>query len=339
MIRIPGERAARLRRGIGIAATACIAAAGFGASSSAQAADAGGYPNRSIRIIVPTTPGSQLDTATRMLGAKLAGAVGQPVTIENHPGASYNIASELVAKAPADGYTLLCTGSGITLLPSTLGKIAVDPVASFAPVTKLAIVPMVIVVHPSLGVRTLDELLELARQRPGRIAYSTFGVGTLQHLTATLIARHAGVELLHVPYASAGQTLKDLLSGEVPVSFAFMGPIDAHLKSGQLRALAVASDHRMSAWPDIPTVVELGIKEAAVEPWNGVLAPAGTPPEIVDRLYREIAKILQESDVGVRLAQMALEPVGSTPERFAADIREAVARWPAIVRSVGIRPD
>ena len=327
------------RRGIGVTAAAWLVALAAGNAHPVAAAESGPYPNRPIHIIAAAAAGTQLDTAARLIGAKLADAVGQPVAVENHPGASYNIASEIVAKSPADGYTLLFTGSVITLLPSTLGKAAVDPIASFAPISKLAGVPLVIVVNASLGVGTLDELLALARQRPGRIAYSTTGIGTVPHLAATVIAERAGVELIHVPYASGARAVTDLVSGEVPVSFTFMGPIDAHLRSGRLRALAVAGNHRMPAWPEIPTVVELGYKEATFDLWNGVLAPAGTPREIVDRLYREFAKIIHDPDVAERFAQTALEPVGSSPERFAADIREAVVRWPPIVRAAGIHPD
>ena len=289
-------------------------------------------------MVVPAATGTS-DVVARLVAAKLADAVGQPVTVENRPGASFNIGSEIVARAPADGYTLLFTGMVITLLPSTLGKAAVDPVASFAPITKIGRVPLVIVVASSLGVRTLDELLTLARQRPGAIAYATQGIGTPAHLAATIIAQRAGVDLLHIPYVNSGQAMKDVLTGEVPVYFTYPPAVEAHVKSGQLRALAVASTRRIPAWPEVPTVVELGFKEAVVDPWYGVLAPAGTPPGIVDRLHREIARIIQQPDVRERLAQMGIEAEGSTPERFAADIREAVARWPAVVRAAGVIPE
>jgi len=338
MIRSPGGAGAAMRRAIGIAATATIALGSLGPTLTAQAADAGACPNRAIRIVVPAAAGAA-DLPARVVGAKLADALGQAVTIENRPGGSYNIASDIVAKAPADGYTLLFTTSVITLLPSTLGKVAVDPLTSFAPITKLAGVPLVIVAHPSLGVATLHELLALARQRPGRIAYATQGVGTIAHMTATMIAQRAGVELLHIPYVNTGQALKDVPNGEVPVYFSFRGTIDAPLSNGQLRGLAVASTRRMQAWPDIPTVVELGFSEAAVDPWYGVLAPAGTPPEIVDRLYGELANIIRQPDIRERFAQLGMELVGSTPEQFAAEIRGAVARWPAIVKAAGFRAE
>ncbi|HET7096404.1 MAG TPA: tripartite tricarboxylate transporter substrate-binding protein [Casimicrobiaceae bacterium] len=307
--------------------------------AGAEAADPAAYPERPIRIVVPFAAGSQIDIAARLVGGKLAEAIRQQVVIENHPGASGNIGSELVAKAAPDGYTLLLTGSLITLLPSTIGSVAVDPIRSFAPITKLAEPPMVIVVHPTLNVSTLPELIELARQRRGKLAYATAGVGTVQHLVAWIITRDAGVEMLHIPYANSGQALKDVQSGEVPVYFTFLGPIDGMLRSGQLKPIAVVSARRMRAWPDIPTVVELGFREAAASPWNGVLAPAGTPPEIVNRLYREFALIVELPDVKDRFIQRGMEPIATPPDRFGAEIREAVVRWPPIVKAAGIRSE
>jgi tripartite-type tricarboxylate transporter receptor subunit TctC len=327
-----------LRRVILPAFAACVAAVSGLVSVNASAADDATYPSRPIRIVVPFGGGTQMDITARLVGAKLGEALAQPVIVENRPGASGNIGSDVVAKAPPDGYTLLMTGSLITLLPSTLGSIAVDPVESFAPITKLAEPPIVIVSSPSLGVKTLSELVALAARRPGKITYATAGVGTVQHLIATVIARKAGVDLVHVPYANTGQALKDVVAGEVAVYFTFLGPIDAQLRSGQLNALAVASKRRLRAWPDIPTVVELGYEEATADPWNGVLAPAGTSPAIVDRLYRELARIVQQHDVRERFEQMGMEPVALSPDQFRDEIRESVARWPPIVKAAGIHP-
>jgi len=261
-----------------------IAACTLGWASLVQAADVAGYPSRPIRIVVPFAGGSQIDIVARLVGGKLSERLGQSVVVDNQPGASGNIGSEIVAKAPADGYTLLLTGSAITLLPSTMGSHAVDPVLSFAPITKLCEPPIVIVANPSLKVDSLQELIALARREPGRIAYATAGIGSVQHLTASVLSRKAGIEMLHVPYANSGQALKEVIQGEVPVYFTFLGPIDGYLRAGQLKALAVASGSRMKAWPDLPTVVELGYPEASADPWNGVLVPAGTPSEIVDKL-------------------------------------------------------
>ncbi len=321
------------------AAAAALAACVLACGPSAQAADAGGYPNRPIKIVVPFGAGSQIDIVARLVGAKLGDRLGEPVIVDNQPGASGNLGSEVVAKAAPDGYTLLLTGSLITLLPSTIGSRAVDPIAAFAPITKLAEPPIVIVVHPSLDVSTLPELIAKARAQPGKIAYATAGIGTVQHLTASTLSKAAGIELLHIPYANTGQALKDVLQGEVPVYFTFLGPIDAYLKSGQLKALAVESNHRMKAWPDIPTVAELGFEEAVADPWNGVLAPAGTPPEIIDLLYRELARIVQQPDVRQVFTQMGMEPLAPTPAEFSAEIRRSVKHWPPVAREAGIRPE
>jgi tripartite-type tricarboxylate transporter receptor subunit TctC len=329
------RRANSFRRACALVLAACV----LGSTWSSQAAEALPYPSKPLRLIVPAAAGSQFDIVARLVGKKLSEALGQPVLVENHAGASNNIGSEVVAKAPPDGYTLLLTGSLITLLPYTMGSRAVDPVASFAPITKLAEPPLLMVVNPALNVSSLPELVALARQQPGRISYATAGVGTVGHLTAEVVSKKAGIEMLHVPYASAAQALKDVLRGEVSVYFTFLGPIDGQLRSGQLKALAVASDHRMRAWPDIPTVAELGYREAVTNPWNGILAPAGTPPQIVDRLYREFARIVQQPDVVEVFQQMGMEPLATPPDQFSVEIKEAVKRWQPIAREAGIRPD
>ena len=328
-----------LRRRVLIASAASFALAAWLDPFAALSAPPQSYPERPIHIVVPFPAGTQLDLAARIVGAKLADAVAQPVVIENRPGASGNIGSEVVAKSAADGHTLLMTGSLITLLPSTVGPSAVDPVRSFAPICKIAKVPLVILVHPSLNVSTLQELIALARQKPGKIAYATTGVGSTANLGATILTQEAGIELLHIPYVNTGQALQEVLSGEPPVYFAFRGPIDPFVASGQLKALAVVGSSRMPAWPDVPTVAELGYKDAAVDPWNGLLAPAGTPPDIVARLNSELSKIMREPDVQERFTQMGLEPVYTTPELFSAEIRDSVVRWQAFVRAMGIRPN
>ncbi|HEY2864134.1 MAG TPA: tripartite tricarboxylate transporter substrate binding protein [Casimicrobiaceae bacterium] len=304
-----------------------------------DAAPDGDYPNRPIRIVVPFAAGTQLDLSGRIVAAKLADAVGQPVVIENRPGASGNIGSETVAKAAPDGYTLLLTGSFITSLPSTMGSRAVNPITAFAPITKVSEPPMLIVVNPALHVNTLDELIALARKEPGKVAYSTPGVGTTQHLAAMMLQQRTGIELLHVPYANGGQALNDVVSGVVPVYFSFIGAVEAFLRGGQLKALAVATGRRATNWPDVPTVAELGYKDFAVSSWNCLLAPAGTPPEIVDRLHREVARIVQQPDVRTQFLTMGSEAMSNTPEQFGAELKAAVARWSDVARLAGIRID
>jgi tripartite-type tricarboxylate transporter receptor subunit TctC len=307
-----------------------------------EAANAAGpepYPSRPIHLIVPFTAGNQLDVFARVIGSRLEESIGQPVIVENRPGVSGNVASEVVAKAPPDGYTLLVSGVLITLLPLTYGSRAVDPVASFAPITRLAQQPIVIAVNASLNVNSLSGLIALARRNPGKIAYATSGIGTAQHLAMTILSQRAGVEFLHIPYVNSGQLIGDVLAGEVPIAMSFPGTVEPHLRTGRLKALAVTSPHRALAWPDIPTVAESGFPGFDVLSWVGVLAPAGTPLEIIDRLHREIVRILDMPEVrNVFLAQSA-EPVGNTPEEFAAEIRSSIARWAPVVSAAGIRPD
>jgi len=308
----------RRRAAIALAAL-CLVAGGLGEAPVTRAAGAAGYPDRPIKIVVPFGAGSQIDIAARLVGGKLAEAVGQPVIIENRPGASANIGSEVVAKAPPDGYTLLLTGSLITLLPSTLGSVAVNPVTSFAPITKLAEPPIVIVVNPSLDVSTLAELVALAKREPGKISYATAGIGTVQHLIGAIVSRKAGIDMVHVPYANTGQALKDVQAGVVQVYFTFLGPIDGQLRSGQLKALAVASTRRMQAWPDIPTVAELGYKEAVADPWNGVLAPI----RAVIRKYKDDERMPTTMLYRRELSAAEFERVGRAVRMLKANER----RW------------
>jgi len=297
------------------------------------------FPNRPIHLIVPFTAGNQLDVFARLIGSRLAEAMGQPVIVENRTGVSGNTASEAVAKAVPDGYTLLVSGVLVTLLPLTYGSRAVDPVAAFAPVTRLAQQPIVIAVNASLGANTLADFIALARQQPGRLAYATSGIGTAQHIAMTMLSQRAGIDVLHVPYANSGQLIGDLLAGHVPIAMSFPGTVEPHLRSGKLKALAVTSAQRTEAWPGIPTVLESGFPGFEVLSWAGVLAPAGTPPEIIARLHREIVHILNIPEVrDVFLAQGA-ETVGNTPEQFAAEIKASVARWAPIVSGAKIHVD
>jgi tripartite-type tricarboxylate transporter receptor subunit TctC len=314
--------------------TACLCVA----LPSVHAAENTPWPARPIHIVVPFAAGTFVDVISRIVGSKLSDAVGQPVVIDNRPGASGNIASELVAKAAPDGYTLLNGGVFVTMLPAIYGAKAVDP-AAFVPITRMTNAPMVIVVHPSLGANTLADLAALARGKPGRIAYATSGIGTTPHLAAALWSQRAGVELLHVPYSNTNAALKDVLSGEVPVLFTFLGTVEGFLRGDKLKALAVTSARRDPGWAAIPTVAEQGYPGFDVATWSGLLAPAGTPPEIVDRIYREVARILQESEVREKILAMGNEPVGNTPEQFAAEIRSDVPRWKEVANKAGIRAE
>jgi tripartite-type tricarboxylate transporter receptor subunit TctC len=300
-----------MKRRSGVCALLSLSLA-FAAAGMPLVADAVGpapYPNRTIHLIVPFTAGNQLDVFARLIGDRLADSMGQPVIVENRPGASGNAASEAVAKAAPDGYTLLVSGVLITLLPQTYGSRAVDPVVAFAPITRLA-------------------------QQP--IAYATSGVGTAQHIAMTMLSQRAGIETLHVPFANSGQLVASVLSGEVPVAMSFPGTVEPHVNAGRLKALAVTSARRAAAWPDVPTVAESGFAGFDVQSWAGVLAPAGTPPDIIDRLHREIVRILGMPEVRSAFLAQSAEPVGNTPAEFAAEIRSSVARWAPVIKAAGI---
>lgn len=304
-----------------------------------SAAEAAPYPNRPIHLIVPFTAGNQLDVFARLIGNRLAESSGQPVVVENRPGASGNAASAAVAKAPADGYTLLVSGVLITLLPLTYGARAVDPVSSFAPITRLAQQPIVIVANPSLSVNSLPALIELARREPGKIAYATSGIGTAQHIAMTMLSQRAGVEFYHVPYSNSGELIRDTLTGQVPMAISFPGTVEPYLKTARLKALAVTSAHRALTLPDVPTVEEAGFPGFDVQSWAGVLAPAGTPPEIVSWLHDEICRALNSAEVKAAFLGQGAEPVCNTPEQFATEIRASVARWAPVVKAAGIKVD
>lgn len=295
------------------------------------------YPDRPLRFIVPFPVGGGTDFLARTIGEKLAVALGQPVVIENHPGAAGNVGAELAAKAAPDGYTLFFGSAGpLTINPNIYAKLGFDPVRSFVPVTRLVDVPSVIVAGPTMPANTLPALIALARQEPGKIAYATSGVGTSSHMAMVLLSVRAGIDLLHVPYGTSG-VLRDVLAGEVPLAVAAVEVVKANVEAGKLRALAVTSRNRIAALPGTATVAESAFPGFAASSWYGVLVPAGTPTEIVQRLHIELARILRDPDVRRRLVTAGQEPVGNTPEEFAAEITAELARWAGAVKASGIR--
>ena len=301
----------------------------------AQAALDEAYPIRPIALIVPFSPGGVADTLARVVGEKLEASLGQPVLIENKVGAGGSIATEAVAKAAPDGYTLLIAGPGITILPS-IRVHAIDPTVAFAPVTKLVTQPILIAANVSLPAHDLGELVAYARRAPQRLAYATAGVGTTDHLAAALLWGRANVDALHVPYASSAQETRDLVQGEVQVAFITIGAVRPLLNRGQLKAVAVTSRRRAATLPDVPTIAESGFPGFDISSWFGLLAPAGTPAAVVARLQREVVRILALPEVGDRLAPLGAEPVGSTPDEFADDIKVQLKLWPSIVNAAGI---
>jgi tripartite-type tricarboxylate transporter receptor subunit TctC len=297
------------------------------------------FPSRPIRIVVPFNAGNQLDVFARLLGERLAPVLGQPIVVDNRPGMSGNIATDVVAKSAPDGHTLLLSGVLITLLPLTFGPRAVDPVKELAPITRLSQQPLLIVANPALGVSSLEGLIARARREPGRIAYGTSGVGTAQHLMMTMLTQQAGIELFHVPYSNFSQLMGDVIGGSIPLIVTFTGTVDPHLKSGRLKALAHSGGQASPLLPDVPTIAESGFPGFEVQTWGGVLAPAGTPRPIVERLHREIVRIMRLPEVRDVFVGQGAEPVGNTPDAFAAEIRASIARWAPVIKAAGIRAE
>jgi tripartite-type tricarboxylate transporter receptor subunit TctC len=295
------------------------------------------YPARPLHLIVAFPAGTAVDALARLVAGRLAPALGQPVIVENRPGAAGNIGIGFAARAAPDGYTLAIVGAGVTINPTLYGARAVDPVRAFAPVIQLTVQPIVIVVHPALAAATLADVIELARREPGGVAYSTPGVGTPTHIAAELLALRAGISWLHVPYSGAGQLMTDVLTGEVPVSFTLLGAAQAYLPGGQLRAIAVTTSDRISALPGVPTVAESGYPGYEISSWHGIVAPAGTDDAIVARLNAEIARILLDPDVSAHLRTLGMEPAGGSASAFAARVASEQARWRAVIEKAGIK--
>ncbi len=309
--------------------------AAFAAAAHAQSA----YPAKPVRFIVPSSSGGGTDIIARAIAQKLSEALGQQFVVDNRPGAGQMIGIELAAKAPADGHTIVMTASTLAINPIMYKKVTYDPVRDFAPITQAASLPNVLVVHPSMPVQSLPELVALARREPGRIAYASAGIGTSPHMSVALLEHLAGIEMLHVPYKGTGPGVVDVLAGQVKVMTPNVLTALPHIKAGKLRALAVTSGRRSDALPEVPTIAEAGVPGYESVQWYGVLAPAGTPREIVQRLYTEIAKSLRAGDVRERLAADGAEPVGSTPEQFAAFIRAEIDKWARVAKAAGIRPE
>ena len=298
------------------------------------------YPSKAVRMIVGFPAGGTSDIMARLTGQKLSEAWGQTFIIDNRPGAGGNIGTELVAKAAPDGYTLLVSpGSTLTSNPAVYSKVPFDTVRDFAPVTIIAGVPNALVVHPSLPVANVKQLIALAKSRPGQLAYASTGAGQSTHLSAELLKTSAGINLIHVPYKGSAPALTDIVAGQVSVMFDNLPSVLPFIKSGRLKPLAVSSAARSRALPEIPTVAESGVPGFDVTVWFAVLAPAATPRDIVNRLNAEIVKAINTSDMRQRLAQQGADPIGNTPEEFSAVIKRDLAKWAKVVKDANIKLD
>jgi tripartite-type tricarboxylate transporter receptor subunit TctC len=297
-----------------------------------------GYPNRPVKILVGFTPGTAPDLAARILADRFSEVLGSPFVVENVPGAGSNIATDHVAKAPADGYTLLMGGnSSLVINPSLYETLPFDPVKDFAPISQIFIAANVLAVPSALPVKTVAELVALAKANPGKLSYGHAGVGTSQHLGAELFKYMAHVDIASVPYRGTTALMPDLLANRITMSFANISNVIPLAREGKLRALAITSIKRSALAPDLPTMAESGYPGFEAVPWFGLLAPAGTPGDVLDKLYTETVKALAMPQVRKKFDELGLEPVGNTPAEFAAVIRKETPEWAKVIRDAGIK--
>ena len=297
------------------------------------------YPNKPLRFVVGYPAGGATDIIARLVAQKLTGSLGQQVLVDNRPGAGGIIGSDIVAKATPDGYTIVLVTTSHGVNPSLYRKLPYDTAKDFAPITQVASLQLVLVVNPSLPVRSVKELIALAKAKPGQLNYGSSGSGQSLHLAAELFKTLAGVDIVHVPYKGAAPARTDLLAGQVQMMFESMIGVLPVVKSGRLRALAVSGARRSPATPDIPTMAEAGVPGYEASGWVGILAPAGTPKAIVTRLNREVVNVLNRADVRELFANRGAEPVGSTPEQFGDFTKAQFAKWAKVVKASGARID
>ena len=298
------------------------------------------YPNRPLRFIAAFSAGGASDLLARTLGQKLSERLGQQVVVDNRAGAGGVIGMQIAANSPADGYTLLMgSSSNMAIGPALYADLKYDPIKSYSGVTAAAIVPIIMIVHPSVPVKSIEELIQYAKARPGQLSYASSGAGATPHISGELFRRMAGIELVHVPYKGGGEAIAAVLGGHVQMSFGAVSTALPHMKTGRLRALGVTSSKRLAATPDVPTIAEAGLPGYEVVQWFGVFVPAGTPRPYIAKLNRELTAILAQQDVKDRYSAMGVEPTTSTPEGFDAYVKAEVGKWKKLLGEMNIRGD
>ena len=322
---------ARMKRSI------IIGAALLAVTATAMAQN---YPSRPVRFVVPYAPGGSTDTLARTIGLTLTGHLGEQVVVDNRPGANGDIGMTLVAKAPPDGYTIVLGYiANLGIGPALHVKNPYDPVKDFASITQVASASNIVVVHPSLPVKNLKELIAWSKANPGKASYASAGVGSIGHLTGVLLNNITGTDMVHVPYKGSGQAISDLVGGHVKVMISGMASTLPHVHSGKLVGIATTGIKRTPATPDIPTMAESGFPGLEASSWFGVLAPAGTPKPVVKRLNADIHKTLQDTAVEKRLANVGFDITYGTPEQFTAYIKSEMQKWAKVVKAAGIKPE
>ena len=295
------------------------------------------YPTRTVRVIVPYAPGGGSDILARMIGAKVGEEVGQLFVVDNRAGGNATIGTQAIARGTPDGYTLGVIDTALTINPGLFNKLPYDAIRDFAPITLIASSPIILLVHPSVPVKSAQELIALAKSRPGQLTFSSAGSGTAIHLSQELFKSITGINAIHVPYKGGGPAVTALLAGEVAMSFNTPATIAPHVKAGRARALAITGAKRFPGLPDIPTLIEAGIKGVDADPYWGLVGPAGTPPVVLNRLHDLWVKHINAPDIRARLIEMGFVPVANTPSEFAAHIKHDVAKWGKVIKEAGVQ--
>jgi len=310
-----------------------------GASAFAQSSDVKNYPERPVRFVVPWPAGGGTDIFARAIGEKLHQAMGQPFLVENRPGASGNIGASSVAKSAPDGYTIMLATITLATNPAFYKSLDFDATKDLAPVTLVAGSPHMLVVNAAVPVKNVKELIELAKKSPGKLSYASAGTGSPFHIAAELFKQQAGVDILHVPYKGGAPAVADVLGGHVQMAFANLVAVVAQSRSGQVRALAVTTSKRSIAAPDVPTMAEAGLPNYDFASWFGILVPAGTPPQIIDRLNVEIVKALRSPEISARLSEEGADVIASSPAEFGAFLASETTKWKKVIGAAGIQPN
>lgn len=312
---------------IALAAGLCVAGGAL-----AQA-----YPGKPVRFILPFPPGGPTDILGRAIGQKLSEQLGQPVVADNRPGAGGNLGAELAAKAPPDGYTIVLCAPSIAISPSLYKKLNYDPVKDLAPISLVASIPNVLLVHPSVPARTLKELVQLARRNPGNLNFGSGGIGTSNHLGSEMLKGLAKLNMVHVPYKGSNMAMINMMGGQVDMVVIGVPAALPQIRAGKVRPLAVLAPARLATLPQVPTSKEAGIDNFEVLTWYGMLAPAGVPGAVIGRLNTEIVKVMNMADMKERLAAIGFDPLTSTPQRFAEFIKTETVRWNKVIREAGVK--
>ena len=326
----PRRRAAAWAAALGVALSALLAG-----GAQAQA-----YPGKAIRYIAPFPPGGSSDVMSRVIAQKLAENMGQPVTVENRPGAGANIGHELAAKSAPDGYTMIMTNSStMTTNPHLYKRMGFDPVADFAPVSLVATAGQILVVHPSVPAKNVAELIALAKSKPGKMNFGSGGIGIQSHITGEMFKSATGVNLVHVPYKGTIQAVIDLVAGQVEMVFSDMVPAVPQIKAGKIRPLAVTSERRSAILPEVPTMIEAGLPGFDASVWWAILMPRGTPPEVINRMNSELAKVMKLPDVQEKYASLGVLAIHSTPEKVTEYIKVQTPQMAKILKAAGVEPE